>query len=42
MIPFPSDEILPMISLMILRLGVPVLFLLLLGTLAQRAERLQA
>jgi hypothetical protein len=41
MIPFPAEEILPTLGLMLLRLGVPVLALLMLGSLAQRAERRQ-
>lgn len=41
MIPFPADEILPTLGLMLLRLGVPMLALLALGTLAQRVERRQ-
>lgn len=41
MIPMPADEVLAMFGLMILRLGVPLLFIFLLGALAQRVERLQ-
>lgn len=41
MIPMPASEILAMFGLLILRLVVPLLIILLLGTLAQRVEQLQ-
>jgi hypothetical protein len=41
MMPFPAEEALPMITMMFLRLGVPALIVLMMGTLAQRFERLQ-
>ncbi len=41
MIPFPADEVLPMLAMMFLRLGVPLMILLMMGALAQRVERLQ-
>ena len=39
MMPFPAEEILPMLAMMFLRLGVPVLFVLIMGSLAQRFEQ---
>lgn len=42
MIPFPAEEILPMLALMFLRMGVPLMIILMMGTLAQRFQRLQA
>lgn len=41
MIPVEFNEMFVMFGLMILRLGVPLLLILMLGTLAQRVERLQ-
>lgn len=41
MIPFPAEEVLPTMSMMFLRLGVPALIILMMGTLAQRFERAQ-
>ena len=41
MIPFPTEEILPMVAMMFLRLGVPVMIILMMGALAQHFERLQ-
>jgi hypothetical protein len=41
MIPFPAEEILPMVAMMFLRLGVPVMIIMMMGALAQRFERLQ-
>lgn len=40
MLPFPSEEILPMMGLMFLRLGAPLLIVFALGSLAQRLEQL--
>jgi hypothetical protein len=42
MIPFPAEEALPMMAMMFLRLGVPALIILMMGTLAQRFGHLQA
>lgn len=41
MMPFPSEEVLPMMAMMFLRLGVPAMIILVLGVLAQRFERVQ-
>lgn len=41
MIPLPADEILALFGMMILRLGLPLLLVMLLGTLAQRVELMQ-
>jgi hypothetical protein len=41
MIPFPAEEVMPMMAMMFLRLGVPALIILMMGTLAQRLERVQ-
>lgn len=41
MLPVPAEEILPLLGLMFLRLGAPMVMILLLGTLAQRTGRLQ-
>jgi hypothetical protein len=41
MIPFPAEEILPMVAMMFLRLGVPVMIILMMGALAQRFDHLQ-
>ena len=41
MIPFPAEEVLPMMAMMVLRLGVPALIILMIGTLAQRLGHLQ-
>jgi hypothetical protein len=41
MMPFPADEVLPMVAMMFLRLGVPAMIILMLGVLAQRFERVQ-
>lgn len=42
MIPFPAEEVLPTMAMMFLRLGVPAMIILMMGTLAQRFERMQA
>jgi hypothetical protein len=42
MIPFPAEEVLPAMAMMFLRLGVPVMIIVMMGTLVQRFERLQA
>jgi hypothetical protein len=42
MMPFPAEEVLPMLAMMLLRLGMPVMIILMMGALAQRFERLQA
>lgn len=42
MMPFPSDEILPMLAMTFLRLGVPMMIVVLLGSLAQRFEQQRA
>jgi len=42
MIPVPAEEFLPLLAMMILRLGLPVMIIVMLGALAQRFERLQA
>ncbi len=39
MIPFPVEEILPMLAMLFLRLGLPVLLILMMGTLVQRFEQ---
>jgi hypothetical protein len=41
MMPFPAEEVLPMMALMFLRLGVPAMIILMMGVLAQRFERVQ-
>ncbi len=41
MMPFPAEEVLPMVAMMFLRLGVPAMIVLMMGTLAQRFERVQ-
>ena len=41
MVPFESTELLAFIGLTILRLGVPLLVIFLLGLVAQRIEQLQ-
>jgi hypothetical protein len=41
MLPFESTEFLAFIGLTILRLGVPLLMIILLGMVAQRIEQLQ-
>lgn len=41
MIPVEFNEMFMLFSLMVLRFGVPLLLILLLGTLAQRVERFQ-
>jgi hypothetical protein len=41
MLPFLSEEILPMIGVMILRFGAPIMIILLIGSLAQRFEQLR-
>lgn len=41
MIPIPASEILAMLGLTMLRLGVPLLLILLVGALAQRVEQLE-
>lgn len=41
MLPFPSEEILPMMGLMFLRFGAPLMIVLVLGSLAQRFEQLR-
>jgi hypothetical protein len=41
MIPFPAEEVLPMMAMMFLRLGVPAMIILMMGVLAQRFERVQ-
>ena len=41
MIPFENTELLAFIGLTILRLGVPLLDIFLLGLVAQRIEQLQ-
>ena len=41
MLPFETTELLAFIGLTILRLGVPLLFIFLLGMVAQRIEQLQ-
>ncbi len=42
MIPVPAEEFLPLLAMMFLRLGLPVMIIVMLGALAQRFERLQA
>lgn len=42
MMPFPAEEVLPTMAMMFLRLGVPAMIILMMGTLAQRFERMQA
>jgi hypothetical protein len=41
MLPFESTELLAFIGLTILRLGVPLLIIILLSIVAQRIEQLQ-
>ncbi len=41
MIPVEFNEIFVLFGLMVLRMGVPLLLILMLGTLMQRVERLQ-
>lgn len=41
MIPMPADEILALFGMTILRLGLPLLLVMLLGSLAQRVELMQ-
>lgn len=41
MMPIPAGEMMTLFGLMILRLGLPLLLILLFGTLLQRAELLQ-
>ncbi len=39
MMPFPAEEILPMLAMLFVRLGVPVVLVVLMGSLAQRYEQ---
>lgn len=42
MMPIPAEEIAPILGMMVLRFGVPMALMLLLGRWAQRAGRWQA
>jgi hypothetical protein len=42
MIPFPAEEVLPMLAMMFLRFGAPVMLVVMLGSLVQRFEQRRA
>ena len=42
MLPFPADELLPMLAMTFLRLGLPLVMVVMLGSLVQRFEQRRA
>lgn len=41
MLPFPAEEALPMLAMMFLRLGAPIMIVVMFGSLVQRFEQLR-